>query len=474
MSPQSLRHHPRYNEAIRLRETTQGMKVISGQILDVDTENQTITVNNPVAVTDADAKVTVPIGNMFTQSGVGFRMMPISRITYANVYIDTHENYYHIGYDLHGVENSTDDISGEKQDNKPTQNLMRNLKEGEVQMAGRYGSEVLLSTDGNVLIKSQFGAYMKLDNYLSRLEGNFANLQYNMDRVRIRAGNILRPTADKTTEDQYIVVTKAGEILGADQLTDDDLTGQTYYPLKEFSVQVGTYPNSTSYTDDILISPTVGTFSIADACIKEDGSVMASAGSTVQAMLEMRNGGGFKITADGSFHILDKNTWSPTKFGTGAAERALRIEKSYISIAETMDPYKVADITYSKEAVMHDESGTEIAIRYGAISLIDYSSRGIIIDPAQGINLMAPESYVNILAQNVNVSLDGGVMTVGSSLTAMPDSLLKANGSALWFPLHTHLGPSGTVNSATNFLPSLLTPKPGMPCLVASTSLTAI
>jgi hypothetical protein len=414
-------------------------KLYTGVVSKVDSETYKMQVQI-LRGSEGTQERTVPFNNLMTNYGAGFKLIPLSGRTVATFRENFGGKYEHVSYATEQIVTITDNISGSKQDST-TKLLQRNLEEGDVQIAGTLGSEIYMPVDGTVLIKNGFGEFLKLDNILNRLEGSFTNLKLDMDSVRIRAGNVIRPTRATTTEDQYMLLDATETVKGQDLFTAEELS-LPYSAIPEFTVQVGIFPNPVDYVDDEPDnSPSIGKFSIAERIVDERGSALYSSGKAIQCQLRMKNGGGFSITEDGAFYVEDFNNYSPVKFDNSetSAERSLRVKKSYISVSTTND----TSATYKQELLMHDESGTEVSIRNGVIALLDYSMRGIIIDPNKGIDFNAPKSYVSIHAQDINIIPDGGKMNIGADLTALPDQLLKLYGTALWFNIHTHAGPVG-------------------------------
>ena len=437
------------NETVRFNDKIEADSIMWGLVDKVDTQTQTMKVLVPANPNAKPKAIDVSIGNAVTNYGSGFRLIPFSGgRTGVFIYEDTGGKYHHIGYVLDNIKNITDDMTGDAQENA-NRVLIRHLEEGEVQMAGAYGNEFYLSVDGSALVKTQFGSYLKLDNYMSRLEGNFSNLKYEMDGVRLRMGNVIRPTRTDTTEDQYIVYGGDGILKGADKITD----GETWTPLKEFTIQVGTVPNSTNkyvdYTDPFL-SPTVGTFSIADTFVKEDGTGVYSGGSPVKCYLRMASGGGFMVTEDGSFSIMDFTNWSSVKFPAQSPERSLRLRKSSISVAESVDE----EAQFKTEILLAHESNAQIEVREGYVQLTEATGRYLKLDNF-GLAVTVPKATVSINAKDIQLSVDGGSVSIGG----MPiDGVLKATQTSLMFDTHTHAGPAGPPLPTFQWTPSLQIP----------------
>ena len=143
-------------------------RVVWGIIRKVEPESQTMSVDIPTDGRNVRQFTNIPINNMITNYGSGIRQMPIADKSIAVLYKDSEREYVHIGYYLKQVKNVTLD-KDESKDNSPISLLNRYLEEGELQISGFLGSEILMSLDGSVLIKNQFGAYVRLENYTSTL-----------------------------------------------------------------------------------------------------------------------------------------------------------------------------------------------------------------------------------------------------------------------------------------------------------------
>ena len=443
------------NRTIDLSAQTFDDTLYTARIHRVDTEAQTMRV---LIAADPGARpesINIPINNPVTNFGVGLRIMPFSGRSFVKIYDAGGGNYQHSGYVLSNLGDITDNITGSKQDNSASL-LNRHLEEGEVQLKGAYGNELYMSIDGSILLRNQFGASMKLDNYLSRLEGNFANMKYEMDQVRIRSGNIIRPSMEDTTQDQYVVFNEQLDITNMDQLSNEVINDITkWQTAKEFSVQVGTIADSSNHYVDfevenlpLSVSPLVGQLTLADAVVRENGAEHFS--STKRLNLYAKAGfGGVNITEDGSSYILDYQNFSSTKFSTDS-ERALRLQKSYITIQQTDD----TSASYATEIILGHESEAEIAMRDGNVEIQEKSGRKITLNP-YGVGLIAPDAAVTMLAKDILLLPDGGSISLGAMTT---DGVLKATHASLLFDTHTHAGPVGPPLPAFQWQPLLNIP----------------
>lgn len=423
------------NESVALMAKISQDKIKFGVVERVDTRNNTMRMYLMRDPNDNPQEIEFPIDHPVTSYGAGLRVMPISGLTIANVYEDTGGKFYHMGYQLEGIGDITDDRLGDRQDDS-SKVLLRHLDEGDVCLSGTYGNEIYLPIDGSVSIKSSLGSHLKLDNYLSRLDGGFANLKFEMDGVRIRAGNIIRPSREDTTEDQYIVMGKDDVIKGVDELEEDE----QYTQIREFTVQVGTLADPNNNYRDFAsdkfyedISPTVGIFSLADAYVRENGKPLFTAKTPVRGFLKSGDGG-FMVANDGSFYIMDYNNWSSSKFPTNS-ERSLRLRQSFISIADQEDE----DAEYKTEIQICHESNASIELREGYVQLQEGTGRYFKLD-GYGATLNAPEAAVSIIAKDIQLLADGGSVAIGGFPT---DGVVKATHASTLFDTHTHTGPVG-------------------------------
>ena len=421
-------------------------RLIRGVVRSVDPENQTMNIDIPADGQNVRQIANIPINNLITNYGSGVRQMPIADRTIAILYQDTENDYTHIGYYLRQMQGLTLD-KGEEKDNSPNSLLQRFLEEGELQISGVLGSEILMSLDGSVLIKNQFGAYVKLENLSSTLEGSFANLYYEMDNVRIRAGNVRRPAGENTTEDKYVVAVD-GVAVVEDQIQEGDVIT----PLKEFIVKAGTTPDLLNhYLDDETIG-TTATFFIGDKLINEDGTEAAAANKSLNFLVQNNKGGGIAIDEDGSVLFIDRIGGTVTKFTSGAAgEKSSRIGNTYTTIASE----GALDGTSDTISINHT-SGSNIDMDLtGGISIAHYLGSSIILDDT-GIGLNSSGGITSIISDNIKIS--------GTTLTTLgvkgTDTLLAATKTSSWFDTiflpalaalldtHVHAGPAGPVAGA--------------------------
>ena len=429
-------------------------RLLWGLVRKVNPENQTMNIDVPIDGRNTSLIKDIPINNMITNYGTGIRQMPVADKTIAVLYKDSENDYTHIGYYLKDMGNSTLD-KAETKDNSPISLLHRYLEEGELQISGMLGSEILMSLDGSVLIKNQFGAFIRLENFSSTLEGSFANLYYEMDGVRVRAGNVRRPAGQDTTEDKYVVLVDNVATV-EDQVQDGDIVE----PIKEFIIKAGTFPDPTNYyLDDENIGPTA-TFFVGDKLINEDGTEYVSASKSLNFLVKTIKGGGIAIDEDGSVLFLDQAGGTVTKFTSGpTGEKSQRIGNNCTSIT-------------SSEVIINHTTGSTINIDdKGTININHYLGGSVILDNS-GLS-------INFSGGAVNISADFVKLT-GTSLTTLgvdgTDILLAANRTAGWFDntflpsfarlldQHTHAGPAGPVTATffTSNMPTQLVATDGM------------
>ena len=210
------------DDTIHYIENSHNDTLTWGRADGIDTETHKMTIRL-IAGAEKGLPTILPIKNLVTNYGSGLRVMPKSFRT--AVRLSEEEGYYtHDGYVTDDIGELTDSRLGDKQENNESL-LLRHLNEGEIQLGSHIGSELFLTDTGDLLLKNQFGASIKLDNYFSRNESNYASKKEDMDGVRIRAGNVIRPTKTDTTEDQYVFLSTDNEtIIQQDELTEENVT----------------------------------------------------------------------------------------------------------------------------------------------------------------------------------------------------------------------------------------------------------
>lgn len=403
----------------RIGTKNEESKIESGLITSVDPVKNTMSVK----LDGAEGPIflnNIPIQNVVTNYGAGFRMMPNAGVSRAIMYKESEEKYIHLGYTNEDLERYMSDKLSEKEDGNDTPKpLRRYLEEGEVQVSSDIGGEVLLSKDGSVLSKNQYGANVRLDNNMCRMDGLFANLKYEMDDVRIRAGNVIRPVEQDTYADAFMI--DIDDLPVADDALLPEEVGNL---IKEFTVQVGTRIDSVTGAD--IGTPSVGTLSLASKVIEEDGSEMIRSGQNVLFALDTAIGTGLYITEDGSFYIMDKKTGNATKFAVGdEGVKSFRVGNN------------IMEVTTEGISLNH-ESGAALDItKDGQIMLMGADGRGVMLQDGI-VTLSAGKGRVTIASDFVTMS--AGDIKLGPTAT---EWLLPAQKFAVFFDTHFHAGPAG-------------------------------
>jgi len=406
------------DDVIRLNELANVSRIFWGTVKEVDAEAQTMRVEVHLASNTRNL-YTVQINNMFCAEGAGIRIMPVRNATRVLLFRDFDNSWIHVGYVLENIKNITADRAGTKEAST-TVLLQRYLEEGETQILGITNNEILLSNDGSVLIKSQNGAFLRLENYTATLEGHFSSTRILSGNVQIRSGNVQRPVSNVGTDEAVYVVDDEVKIE-----SDIEDVNASKLPLSEFTVQVGVS------LSDPNTPPTVGTLSLGHRMIDNEGNEVAMSGNGVQFKVELANGGGIGIDENGSFYILDRFGGDGTVFNSGAdgeGAKAFRVGGNFISVsAET-------------GIELMTESGAMITLsKEGYISIKNKDGRSIELNQ-KGAMLSLPEAEVTIQAKELKFAAN----TVHFGM--MPtDNLLAARLFAAMYDVHTHAGPCGPV-----------------------------
>lgn len=416
-------------------------RVVWGYVVNINKMKQTMTV---LLEEEGEEIPDIPINNMMSQHGIGVRMIPVPNDTIV-ILLKLNEDYIHIGYALQNLDKFTQDSSNSKKTNVI---LQRYLDEGEVQLVGLSNNEVLLTTDGNVLIKAQNDTYIKLENISSTLEGHFANLKYEMDGVRIRAGNMRRPLKGAQKEDDYIVfANETEEIKKATDLEENEegeLEDHSYF--KEFTVAVGTVIDPETGIDKEFdqrdpagSSPQIGWLSLANKVVDETGKEFKLEGQNVQFVVRTANGGGLAITEDNSLYLFDYSAGTPggknfTKFSTK--------EDSSKGIRTSDNNF--IDVGNAGIKLFHNNANVEIKLDSSGnpeISLNTGDGKGIVLN-SFGTLINATKGYATVEAKEFQVNAEK--ITFGGMKAAVTgDSLLKAKQYVTEHDTHLHAGPAG-------------------------------
>ena len=410
-----------------------------GYVIAVNPENQTMSVQT---YSEGAIIPDISINNSISELGIGIRFMPIPLSTRVILY-QQGATWYHIGYFLSnqdnkkeiGLKNTTDTKNNDKQS---IFLLQRYLEPGEVQLVGIAQSEVLLATDGSVLIRDSNGSYLKLNAQENTAELSTANICFDLDEVRIRSGNIIRPTVTDTHENEHIV------------LYNDEVTKESSLPegvtgdlLKEFIVEVGTSVNpetGVDYPDSLTSpSPSVGLIGMGDKIVDSKGAELASANKSLNFLVKTASGGGIAIDEDGGVVFIDQLGGTVTKFSSGAeGEKSLRIGNNYVTI------------TANGIFINHTSGSTLNIDSTGIIDITYKSGRNIVLDD-NGCSLNFPDTGTTVLASNIKlISTENTTLGVNGT-----DSILAGVRTSTWFDtiflpafatwLDTHITPVGPI-----------------------------
>jgi len=372
----------------------------------------------------------IPINSNFTSDGYGLRLLP-STNSVAILMRVSDKQYIHIGYHT-GETSALISNKSNSKDNEAAVILRRHIESGEVQLVGLTNNEIFLSNDGSVLLKAQFGASLALNNFMHRLEGYFANMRYEMDGVRIRAGNIIRPVVSDTNEDDFIVLNKDGAVVKETSLAEDAIGTA----LREFQVMVGTQISSEGVDELPPFSPTVGYLALADKVVTEVGEEVKVLGKSVNFRLKLSSGFSLVVDVEGSFYLLDDTNGSFTKFGVGASpDKSLRSGDSMLLINTDKGIY-----------MKHASGSTMQMDKDGNIQFSDKNKNSILMQK-DGITINSPDGDVNINAKNIVLSPESNIF-IGDPSSAT-NMVLTAGGFANVFDVHTHPYPLGSTGPVT-------------------------
>ena len=433
-----------YPAARIARQAESSQSVVWANVISIDKEAQTMTV---LLRENREEIPSIPINNMMSQHGIGVRVIPVPNDSIV-ILLKLNEDYVHIGYALQNLSDYTQNNSNSKIKNIL---LQRYMDEGEIQLLGVANNEVLLTNDGNVLIKTQSNSFIKLEDISSTFEGLFSNLKFEMDGVRIRAGNMRRPLKGIQKEDDYIIyATETEEVKKATDL-DEDPTSETgefeeHSYLKEFTVQVGTALDPETGTDKEFDqrdpaggSPKVGWMSLASQVIDETGEEYKLEGQNVQFVIRTANGGGLAITEDNSLYLLD---YSPGTTGGKNFTKFSTKEDSSKGIRAADNNF--IDIGNDGINIFHKNSNINVRLdASGApeISLNTGDGKGIVLN-SFGTLINATNGYATVEAKEFQVNAEK--ITFGGMKAAVTgDTLLKAKQYITEQDTHLHAGPAG-------------------------------
>ncbi|MFA5152899.1 MAG: hypothetical protein WC554_10090 [Clostridia bacterium] len=406
-----------------------GDRLCVGIVAGFDYEKQTMSVNK-ISGGNTERIENVRLNSQLTEQGYGFRVTPIVGVTTILMYRITNSDYLHVGYYYGDMSSVISDNKNEKE-NSTEAVMLRYLDGGEVQIVSLRKNEIYLSNDGSVLLKAQYGASLKLDNILHRLDGNFANMKYEMDGVRIRSGNVIRPTVPDTYEEDFIMI-KDEEVTKESDLNDDEDYSELL-PIREFTVQVGTEISENGIDEDPPLSPSLGYFSLANKIVNEKGEEVTINNNgeqqSINFRLKINNGRSIAVTEDGSLFLLDDTTGNFVKFGVGDnTDTSFRAGDNLIILNNE-------DGVYIKQA-----TGSSIKLdKDGNVQINDgdeTNTNTIIMEKGKGITLTTANDL--ILSANKIILLPKDNVYVGDP-TQAADNLITLGGFGNnVYGVHTH------------------------------------
>lgn len=341
----------------------------------VDPEKQTMKVISG----ESSKEIEVYINQNISILGAGIRFMPVPDQTKAIIHskygIDTH-----LGYFLENGAALTDSKTGDKQSGFL---LQRYIEPGEVQLVSLGQNEVLLENTGSIFIKSGNNQYLRLDDINMLFDGNFGTFKFEMDEVRVRAGNIRRPLNDVTNEDEYI--------------TDDETTSKYY---KEFTVSVGNiYDDDTK--DFQLGSPAAGELqdgqfsvdqfpyagfmSLASKVFNDQGTEEKVFNKFLKFLLKFPVGISLSVDEEGTFTVLDQTTQNFMRFKVGynATEVDIKIKNNSIKLSNSgLNVITSLDGSKSNTVALND---TGVTIVDSNQNKIEMTSAGVKITTATAL-----------------------------------------------------------------------------------------
>ena len=397
-------------------------EIIWCNISSVNPERQTMKVMS----SESKEEMEVFINQALSTSGSGIRYMPLPGKTKAIIHSKNGINT-HLGYFVDHADIITDNSTGDKQSGFL---LQRFLNPGEVQFMGVAQNEVYLDSDGSIFIKSGYNQYIKLDDIDALFDGEFGTLRFEMDGVRLRAGNTRRPpTENKTTnEDEYIIVT-------------DTETNTDSYP-KEFTVSVGNIINSdaTDYQSQDKFGvdqyPYAGLLSLADTVYNNSGTTETVLEKLLNFLLKFPSGISVSVNQEGALVILDQTNQNYLKFASGSTkssgtlihntELELQINKSNLKVTSTGE----FSYTLTNPGTDNSNLNKRVAVNFKKDSAIeikntnDGSTFNTVTMDAVGISVSDFNSNSVVMNSSGIVTTDknGNVITLNSSGTKILDS----------------------------------------------------
>jgi len=262
-----------------------------------------------------------------------------------------------------------------------------------------------------------------------------------MDGVRIRGGNVRRPLRTNTKEDDDMMINAAGDIVRLKDLEETDGELESYVPLKEFLVQVGTQQDDKGLdkpfdqSDPSASSPSVGQFGIGDKLLDETGEPIKILGKEVKGIFQLTEGGGLAVTEDNSLYLLDYGGKNYTKFGAGLSTKSLRSgDNTFVEVSGDQG-LTLNHRSRNSIKIQSDQDG------YGETTITNDVGRGITVNK-MGTAINCDGAYASITAKEINFNAEK--VTFGGLLAAVTgDALFKAKLTATAIDLHVHAGPLG-------------------------------
>ena len=415
----------------QLHTQNNSLKITYGTVASVNSIE-----NSAVVITETEGvpqRKSMDLPSYCSPSGIGLRFSPFVDTAGSHsirIYQEAGE-FVPMGYTA-----VNHDIIDNKDNTKQMANTpLRCLNPGEVSLYSGFSSELFMSRSGSVTISdSQFDAIV-IDPVMSTINMNAGNVKYELDGVRIRAGNIKRPVNPNSYDEMFLI--KEGE-------TQE----------QEFFVQVGTEVYSDGTESNI---PSVGIMGLGTRIADEQGRFYQLKDSDAQFLVKTAGGGGIGISSTGDIFFMDYNSGSTTVFGGGeTGDKWIRAgNNSFCTSAST------------GISLNHSTGSSVELVTDGSINIIEATGNHMILN-ANGLSINCGQKTITYSAKLHNMM--GSLTTAGAVSFGSVASfqVLRAEAFALLcFDIHVHPGPGappavplstlltipGTI-TATNFLVS--------------------
>ena len=299
----------------------------------------------------------------------------------------------------------------DNKDNTGFQGLtpLRYLYPGEVSINSGLNSELFMNKEGGVILSDTNFDAIEIDPNMGTIITSAANTRHELDSVRIRAGNIIRPVDPITTDEIYLIKD------GSDQQ-------------HEFLVEVG---NRIDSDGNESTRPSVGIMGLGTRIYDEQGRFFQLGANDAQFLVKTASGGGIGISSTGSIYFIDYNSGSSTVFGGGEnGDKWIRAGANAVCISATTG------------ISLNHALGSNIDLSMdGAVTMVEYTKGYHIQVTSTGLNLDCGIAKANYTAGIHNVMGDMAILgTV--SIGVMPSySVIKAAPFGLFFDVHVHAGP---------------------------------